>query len=149
MGAGLDHATRVEHDDQVGVAHRRQAVCNHDGGTVGLEAVERVAHGLLVDRVEVRGRLVEHQDRRVLEEGTGDRDALALAAGQRGTALADRRVEPLGQGRHQPVERGMPQGLLQFMLRGIRPRDQDVGAQAVIEEVGVLRDQRDQATQFV
>ena len=42
--------------------------------------------------VERRGRLVEHQDRRVLEQHARDRDALALAAGQLDAALADMRV---------------------------------------------------------
>jgi hypothetical protein len=65
---------------------------------VGLQQVERAAHRLLVHRVEMRGRLVEDQDRRVLQEGARDRDALALAAAQTGAALADRRVEAVGQG---------------------------------------------------
>jgi hypothetical protein len=49
---------------------------------------------LLLDRrldlgVERRGRLVEHQDRRVLQQHAGDGDALALAAGELDAALAD------------------------------------------------------------
>ena len=43
-------------------------------------------------RIERRGRLVEDQDRRVLEEHAGDGDALALAARQLDAALADMRV---------------------------------------------------------
>jgi hypothetical protein len=39
--------------------------------------------------VERAGRLVEHQDRRVLEHGAGDRDALAFAARKLAAALAD------------------------------------------------------------
>ena len=40
-------------------------------------------------RVERRSRFVEHQDRRVLEQHPGNRDALALAAREFHTALAD------------------------------------------------------------
>ena len=36
-----------------------------------------------------RGRLVEHQDRRVLQDHPGQRDALALAAGELDAALAE------------------------------------------------------------
>ena len=39
--------------------------------------------------VERRGRLVQHQDRRVLEDDAGDGDALTLAARQLDAALAD------------------------------------------------------------
>ena len=39
--------------------------------------------------VERGGGLVEHQDRRVLEDHARDRDALALAAGELDAALAD------------------------------------------------------------
>ena len=42
--------------------------------------------------VERAGGLVEDQDRRVLEDGARDGEALALAAGQRGAALADDEV---------------------------------------------------------
>ena len=42
--------------------------------------------------VERRGRLVEHQDRRVLQQHAGDGDALALAARELDAALADMRV---------------------------------------------------------
>ena len=55
------------------------------------------AEQLVLDReldlaVERRGRLVEDQDRRVLEDHARDRDALALAARELDAALADVRV---------------------------------------------------------
>ena len=43
--------------------------------------------------IERRGRLVEDQDRRILEDHAGERDALALPARQLDAALADMRVE--------------------------------------------------------
>ena len=107
MGAGLGDPALVQHNDEVGVAHRRQAMRDHDGGAVGLQQVEGAANGLLVDRVEMRGRLVEDQDRRILEEGARDRDALALAAAEAGAALADRRVEAIRQGGDELAQRGM------------------------------------------
>ena len=46
--------------------------------------------------IEGRGRLVEDQDRRVLEQRAGDRQPLPLAAGQPLSALADRRLVAFG-----------------------------------------------------
>ena len=72
--------------------------------------IERAAHRLLVHRIEMRGRLVQDQHRRVLEEGAGDGDALALAAGEAGAALADLGIQPVGQGLDQLGQRGMGDG---------------------------------------
>jgi hypothetical protein len=59
------------------------------------DAVERVLNFALGVAVERRGRLVEHEDRRALEDGAGDGDALLLAAGELQAALADLRVVAL------------------------------------------------------
>ena len=56
--------------------------------------------------VERAGRLVEHQDRRVLEHGAGDRDALALAARQLAAALADDRVVAVALGEDEILRCG-------------------------------------------
>ena len=50
------------------------------------------------------GRLVEDQDRRVADDRARERDELALSGRQRRAALADLRVEALGQ-RLDEVER--------------------------------------------
>src|SRR6185295_5274198 len=56
------------------------------------QSVEALLDGGFDLAVERRGRLVEHEDRRVLEDDTRDRDALALAAGELDAALADLRL---------------------------------------------------------
>ena len=48
-----------------------------------------VADALLGRGVDRGGRIVEHQDRRAEQDAAGDRQALALAAGERHAALAD------------------------------------------------------------
>ena len=91
----LDDAA-VVHDDQP--VHRRdgrQPVRDGDHGLAFHQPVEVLLDRRLDLRIERRGRLVEDQDRRVLQHDAGDRDALALAAGQLDAALADMRVEAL------------------------------------------------------
>ena len=56
-----------------------------------------------VSRVDRGGRLVEEQDRGILEKGAGDRDPLAFAAGELGPALADHRLVLLGQAHDEIV----------------------------------------------
>src|SRR5215472_18593706 len=99
MAARLDNVPAIEHREPVGVAHGRKPVRDDDRRAVAHQRVERAAHLRLADRVEMRGRLVEDQSRRVLQERAGDRDALALSAGELHATLTDDRIEPLGQAR--------------------------------------------------
>ena len=59
-----------------------QQVCVDDGFTVGIERA---------------GCLVEHQDARVAHQRPGDRQSLALTAGQIGRPLLNKRFVPGGQ----------------------------------------------------
>ena len=89
MGAGLDDAPLVHHHQPVEHGDGRQAVGDGDDRAPLHEAVELLLDRRLDLRIERAGRLVEHQDRRVLEDQPGDGDALALAAGELDAALAD------------------------------------------------------------
>ena len=55
----------------------------------------------LGDRIEVRRRFIEHQDRCVLEERARDRDALALATRELNAALAHARLNAFGKTRDE------------------------------------------------
>ena len=85
----LDHAALVQHQHLVGVFDGRQPVRDDQRRAVGHQVVERVLHQAFGFGVERGGGLVEDQDRRVLQHRARDREALALAAGQR-AALARR-----------------------------------------------------------
>src|SRR5574341_11423 len=101
MAAGLRHLPFLEDDDPLGAAHRGQPVRDHQRRAAARQEIERPAHRLLADSVQVRGRLVEDQNGRVLEEGARDGHALALAARELRAALAHDRVEPVGQVGHE------------------------------------------------
>ena len=89
---------------RLGVADGREAVRDHERRAALAQPAQRVEDDLLGKRVERRGRLVEDQDRRVLEQRPGDAETLALAARQRGARLGDERVvavrQPLDEGVH-------------------------------------------------
>ena len=78
--------------------------------------------------VQRAGRLVQDQDRRVLQQRAGDRQALALAAGQRRAALADHRVVALRLAHDEVVRFGHAAGLFQLRLGRVGPADQQVVA---------------------
>ena len=68
--------------------------------------VDRFLDACLGLDVERAGRLVEHEDRRVLQDRAGDRDALALAARKLAAALADGRIVARALGQDEVVRGG-------------------------------------------
>lgn len=96
VAAVLDHRSPVEHQDLVGVADGVQAV--GDGQHRGALDQDRARLGdqVVVLGVERGGRFVEDDDRGLLEQCSGDRHALALAAGEQGSSLAHLGVQADG-----------------------------------------------------
>ena len=90
--AALDQPALVDDEDLVCSLHGRETVGDHHRGPPLHEVLERVLDERLRSGVEVRGRFVEHQDRRILENHPGDGDSLLLAAGQSVSTFADHGV---------------------------------------------------------
>ena len=93
--------------------------------------------------IERRGRFVEQQQRRIAQDRARDRDALALAAGQRHAALAELRLEAAGQPADEFGGVGQLGGVLDFRIGRIGPAEPDVFARGGCEHHGILRHQRD------
>ena len=126
------------HHDLVRIAHRREPVGDDEGGAAPHQLADGVLHQALGFRIERAGRLVEQQDRRVLQEGAGERDALALAAGEAPAAGADDGVVAVRQP-HDEVVRRRGLGRRDDLLVGrVRPAEGDVGPHGVVEQDHVL-----------
>ena len=82
MAALLDDRALVEHDEPVEIGDRRQAVGDGDHGLAGHQVEQLLLDRRLDLAVERRGRLVQDQDRRVLEQRARDGEALTLAVAQ-------------------------------------------------------------------
>ena len=80
MSAFLDDIAFVEHDEAVETRDRRQPVRDRDDSAALHQPVELLLDRRFDLRIERRGGLVQHQDRRVFEDHAGERNALALAA---------------------------------------------------------------------
>ena len=97
--------------------------------------------------VERRGRLVEQQDRRRLEDGAGDGDALLLAARELEAALAHLGVVALGREPDEIVDLREPRRLLDLGVARLPAAVADVVADGVVEQHGVLRHHADRRAQ--
>jgi len=105
--AVFDDIAGFEHHHAIEIAQCRKAVGDRDHGAAAHQAAERLSDRFLGFAVESGGRLVEQQDRRVLQEGARDRDALPLAARQLDAAVADHGRKTFGQRFHE-VALGRP-----------------------------------------
>ncbi len=90
--------------------------------------------------VERTGGLVEDEDARVGEDGAGDGEALALAAGELDAALADDGVVPLGEALGELVDAGDAAGFHELLFGRVGAGEEDVLADGAVEEEGLLQD---------
>ena len=124
--SALVRGARRSHDDDV-VRERdeRVPVRDEQHGPAGVpQRPHGVEHHLLAGRVEVRRRLVEHDERRVGEQGARQRDALPLAEAEALATAPERRRPAVGQGRDHGVEPGEPRGPLSSSPRPRRRRSE-------------------------
>ena len=90
--AGFHDASLVEHHDEIGPLHRGKPVRDANRGATGHELLEGGLHGAFGLGIERAHGLVQHQNRRIFQNGAGDGDTLALAAGKVHAFFADDRL---------------------------------------------------------
>ena len=79
----LDDLAVLHHEDEIGVADRREPVRDHEARAALAQRRHRALDQHFGARVDRRRRLVEDQDRRIREERARDRDQLLLAGADR------------------------------------------------------------------
>ncbi len=82
MGAVFDGAAIGHDDDHIGVADGGEPVGDDDGGPAFAQCRECGLDRGFAFGIECRGGFIEEEDARVAQDGAGEGDALALAAGE-------------------------------------------------------------------
>jgi hypothetical protein len=126
------------------VLHGGEAVGDGKAGAARFQRLERALHHELARRVERAGRLVEKQDRSIGEQRPRDGKPLALAAGERRAALAERRVEALRQTGDELPGVGALAGFEHFFAARLRTPVAHVLEHAGGEDHRLLRHHRDE-----
>ena len=140
----FDQAAAREHDYAAGLLDRMQAMGDDEGGATGQQASSRSLDQRLVGGIEVGSGLVEDYERRILEEGARQGDALRLTAAQSGPALADGRIVALREAADKAIGVGLPGSGHHLCDGGAGAAQADVIGNRAIEEVGDLRHPGDQ-----
>ena len=103
VAAAFHDPAVVENEDAVGMADGGETVGDDQAGAAVHEPFERFVDEALALGIEGGGGLVEQENARIGEDGAGDGDALALAAGELGAARADEGFVTLRQGGDEVV----------------------------------------------
>src|ERR1700733_2287737 len=90
-------AAFVEDEDAVGVLNSAEAMRDDECGAAAEEAVERFADQEFGFGIDARCGFVEDEEARIVREGTGEIDELALADAERGAALVDGGSDAFGE----------------------------------------------------
>ena len=143
VGAFLHDAALVEHGDPVGKADGRQAVRDEDDGPPLGEIGESLLHDVLALGVEVGGGLVQDEDRGILQERPREGDPLPLPPGELHAALPGEALVAVGHRDDEVVGVGGPGGALDLLRRRAHLAIGDVRLDRVVEQEGVLGDDRD------
>ena len=148
VGADVGDGAVLQQGDAVGQQHRGGPVGHDDAGDVG----QHPAQGLLDQRLGVdvqRGqRVVEHQHGRPRQHRPGQRQALALAAGQAHALLADPGVQAPRQVVHEAGLRHVER-LGDLLRRRVGAAEGEVLAHRHGEQRRVLERRRDDRAQRV
>ena len=87
----------AQHDDPIGVAHRRKPVGDHDAGAPAQHRIQPRLDLRFGKRVDAGSGLVQQQDRWILQQHARQRHQLPLAERKPRAALADIGVQALRQ----------------------------------------------------
>ncbi len=120
---------------------------DEDDGTLLEHGPAIVNEGELAVGVEHRGRFVEDQDGRILEEGAGEGDPLTLPAGQADALVADECVVALRQMLNESMRLGGSRGGFDLFRGGVGAAVGDVLAHGAVQQQDVLGNQTDLAAQ--
>ena len=132
MVAALDDAAAINDEDAVGIGDGGEAMRDDQRRAPGRKLGQRLLDRPLRLRIQRRGRLVEDQDRRVLQEDASNGETLLLAAGELHPALADDRVEAVGKVGDDVVEARAFRRVEDLLLRRI----EDAGRTRLLSVVG-------------
>ena len=131
----------------MGVPHRREPMRDHERGALTAQSIQRLLNQFFGFIVHSAGGFIEQQDRGIFQQGTGDGEALPLAAAELGATLARHGVQTLLQSPDERVSVGRGEDGPKFLLRSLRLGQQQVFPDARVEQKTLLGDVADVVAQ--
>lgn len=128
----------VQYHDPVRMDNGGEPVGNDDQRFPLYQPVDRSLDHCLVLWVSEGGGLVQHHHRAVLQNSTGDGNALPLAPGETASAVSHQGIIALWQSRNEVMAAGQFCSGKDFLVCGVRPPQPDVFFHRQVEQKIVL-----------
>ena len=138
MSAGSREPAAAHHQDQVSPADLREAVGDDERGASPGSSVNRLLDLVLGGRVDGAGRIIQHEDARIGEEGARQCQPLALPAGKRDPAFTDDGVVAVRKGQDELVRLGGFGSRLDLFLGGTGFTEGNIFGDAAREQENIL-----------
>ena len=140
MGAALHDLTVIHDQDQVAITDGGKAVCHDQHRTVSQLVIDYIKDGILCTKVQAGGRFIKDVKARILQERTGQCNALLLTTGQAITGFLQIGVVLQRQLADELVCVGLL-GRLPHLIEGsLGAGDADILEDRLAEQLNVLRD---------
>ena len=139
--------TFMKHADFIGMADGRETVGNGDGRTILHQFFKRILYHAFAFGIEGGSRFVQDKDWWILQDSTGNADALALSTGEFSSAVANHGVVALLTGHDKVMGVGYLGSFDDLLHSGIFHTESDVVVEGVIEQDGFLVDVAHDAAQ--
>ena len=127
--ATFHDASFMQHTDLVGILDGRETMGDSHCGTGLHQPFKSVLYQTLTLRIQSRCRLIENQDRRILQDGPCDTYTLTLTTTQPSTAVSDVCVKLSFRSHDEIVGIGNAGSLLNLFVSGIVHTKGDIVAE--------------------
>ena len=135
----LDDPAVLYDEDEIRVLDGGQSVGDHDGRAPADDRIDGSLDLLLRERIDRGGRLVEHNDLRLRQDGPGEGDQLFFAGGQHVAALSHVGIQTLFELRDDAFRRYEPDRFPDLLFRRVRTAVHEVFAYGAGEQVRRLQ----------
>src|SRR6516162_314557 len=149
MCAVLAQPALVKDEDAIGVLNGAQAMGNHEGGASGKQAAQGFADLQFGFGVHARGGLIENREARIVGQGAGEVDELALADGKRGAALVDAGGGAIRKRTNEFAQANFLERALDRCVLDVLSAQADVGLNRSGEEKRILEHDAELAAQVL
>src|SRR5882762_2394700 len=139
----------VEDEDAVGVLDGAQAMGDDQSGAPGEQAAESFANEKFRFRVHAGGGFVKDEETRIVGQGAGEIDELALADRKSGAALVDVAGHAFGQGANELAEADFFNGVFDGIAVDAGCAEADIRFDGAGEKKGILKDDAELAAQIL
>src|SRR5882762_9152722 len=142
-------AALVEDENTVGMLNRAETMRDDQRGAAAEQAVEGIADLQLGLGIHARSSFVKDEEARIVRQGAGKIDELALSDRERGAAFVDTGADAFGKGLDEIGKPDFADGVLYGGAIDVRRAKANVGFDGAAEQEGILENDAEEATEIL